>query len=239
MRPVVPTWLWTCQDGSPQVSEGAQPGQFVARISVSDPDYGEYARVNVTLEGGEGKFGLTTKDNIIYLICVDEALDREERDRYELSVTATDSGSPPLRAESTFTVEVTDVNDNPPLFDRPSYRHAVPEALHPGSFLLQVTARDKDEGRNGEVVYSLAPADGTHTAWFTIDPQTGVITTAGPLDYEAEPAPQLTVVATDRGQPPLSSSAIVDITIQDGWIKEGWTAGSLEGDPRRGRRGGS
>ncbi|XP_062910893.1 protocadherin-16-like [Mobula hypostoma] len=209
------TIIFLSEDGSPHISEGAQPGQFVARISVSDPDYGEYAKVNVSLEGGDGKFGLTTKDNIIYLICVDQMLDREEKDSYQLSVTATDSGTPPLRAESTFTIHVTDVNDNPPVFDRSGYRHSIPEVLYPGSFVLQVTARDKDEGANGDIVYSIVNSPESHSDWFTIDRATGVITTASALDYEADPAPMLTVVATDRGNKPMSSSVTVTIAIQD------------------------
>eukprot|EP00061_Rhincodon_typus_P008434 g31030.t1 len=209
------TIIFLSEDGSPHISEGAQPGQFVARISVSDPDYGEYAKVNVSLDGGDGKFGLTTKDNIIYLICVDQMLDREEKDTYQLSVTATDSGTPPLRAESTFTIHVTDVNDNPPVFDHSGYRQSIPEVLYPGSFVLQVTATDKDEGSNGEVVYSITSNANSHSEWFTIDQMTGVITTAATLDYETDPIPRLVVTATDRGNPPMFSSVTVTIAIQD------------------------
>nr|XP_034970866.1 protocadherin-16 [Zootoca vivipara]XP_034970867.1 protocadherin-16 [Zootoca vivipara] len=209
------TIIFLSEDGSPRISEGAQPGQFVARISVSDPDYGEYANVNVSLEGGEGKFALTTKDNIIYLICVDQMLDREERDSYELRVTATDAGTPPLRAESAFVLQVTDVNDNPPLFDTQEYEQSVPEVVYPGSFVLQVTARDKDQGPNGEVRYSILHTHHTHSHWFAIDPATGIVTTASSLDYEVDAQPQLTVVATDRGKPPLSSTAVVHVTLQD------------------------
>ncbi|XP_073418999.1 protocadherin-16 [Dendrobates tinctorius] len=204
------TIIFLSEDGAPRVSEGATPGQYVARISVSDPDYGEHPDVDVTLEGGEGKFALTTKDSIIYLICVDKLLDREERDSYRLRVLATDSGTPPLRAESSFVLEVTDINDNPPVFDRQQYSHSVPEAVHPGSFLLQVTARDKDQGVNGEIRYSLLD-----TPWFNIHPETGVITTAAPLDYEKDPQPQMTVVASDRGVPPLTSTAIVRVQLLD------------------------
>ncbi|XP_065601880.1 protocadherin-16 [Cyrtonyx montezumae] len=209
------TIIFLSEDGSPQISEGAQPGQYVARISVSDPDYGEYSNVNVTLEGGDGKFALTTKDNIIYLICVDQLLDREERDSYDLRVTATDSGTPPLRAESTFVLQVIDINDNPPLFDQQEYKQSIPEVVYPGSFVLQVTARDKDQGPNGEVQYSIMHSHDTHSSWFAIDPATGIITTAAPLDYEKDPQPQLTVLATDRGTPPLSSSAVVLVALQD------------------------
>ncbi|KAJ7995809.1 hypothetical protein DPEC_G00248440 [Dallia pectoralis] len=214
------TIIFLSEDGSPRISEGAQPGQYVARISVTDPDYGEYANVNVSLEGGDGKFALTTKDNIIYLICVDTILDREERDTYELRVMATDAGTPPLRAESSFTIQVIDENDNPPLFDQLEYRQAIPEVVLPGSFVLQVTARDKDQGPNGDITYSLlfdaqAGNEENQARWFTIDPLTGIITTLSQLDYELHPRLSVTVVATDRGRPPLSSTALVHIVLQD------------------------
>ncbi|XP_061755306.1 protocadherin-16-like [Nerophis ophidion] len=209
------TIIFLSEDGSPRISEGAQPGQYVARISVTDPDYGEYANVNVSLEGGDGKFALTTKDSIIYLIYVDQVLDREERDSYDLRVMATDSGTPPLRAESSFTIQVTDVNDNPPLFDQQAYKQTIPEVVYPGSFVLQVTARDKDQGPNGEIRYSLLKGKNSHSNWFSIDPVTGIITTATALDFESEPAPSVTVVAMDSGRPPLSSTAQVDIVLQD------------------------
>ncbi|XP_073335504.1 protocadherin-16 [Pagrus major] len=209
------TIIFLSEDGSPRISEGAQPGQYVARISVTDPDYGEYANVNVSLEGGDGKFALTTKDSIIYLIYVDQVLDREERDSYDLRVMATDSGTPPLRAESSFTIQVTDINDNPPLFDQQAYRQTIPEVVYPGSFVLQVTARDKDQGPNGDVRYSLLKGKNSHSDWFSIDPVTGIITTATALDFESEPAPSVTVIATDSGRPPLSSTAKVDIVLQD------------------------
>ncbi|KAL6115852.1 dchs1 [Pungitius sinensis] len=209
------TIIFLSEDGSPRVSEGAQPGQYVARISVTDPDYGEYANVNVSLEGGDGKFALTTKDSIIYLMCVDQILDREERDSYGLRVTATDSGTPPLRAESSFVIQVVDINDNPPKFDQPVYRQVIPEVVFPGSFVLQVTARDKDQGPNGDIQYSILDDRGSDSNWFSIDSITGIITTLSQLDYENNPNPSITVVATDGGKPPLSSTAVVNVVLQD------------------------
>ncbi|XP_041849765.1 protocadherin-16-like [Melanotaenia boesemani] len=209
------TIIFLSEDGSPRISEGVQPGQYVARISVTDPDYGEYANVNVSLEGGDGKFALTTKDSIIYLVCVDQILDREERDSYELRVMATDSGTPPLMAESSFIIQVTDINDNPPLFDQTVYRQVIPEVVFPGSFVLQVTARDKDQGPNGDISYSILQDQSLYYSWFSIDSVTGIITTLSQLDYEKNPSPSITVVATDGGKPPLSSTAVVNIVLQD------------------------
>uniref|UniRef100_A0A671L6B0 Protocadherin-16 n=1 Tax=Sinocyclocheilus anshuiensis TaxID=1608454 RepID=A0A671L6B0_9TELE len=209
------TIIFPSEDGSPRISEGAQPGQYVARISVTDPDYGEYANVNVSLEGGDGKFALTTKDSIIYLICIDQILDREEQDHYELRVLVTDSGTPPLWAESSFTIQVMDINDNPPLFDQQEYTQVIPEVAFPGSFVVQVTARDKDQGPNGDVQYSILQNEETHSDWFSIDAVTGIITTLTQLDYETKPMPSVTVVAADRGRPPLSSTAVVKVILQD------------------------
>uniref|UniRef100_A0A8D2ML22 Cadherin domain-containing protein n=1 Tax=Zonotrichia albicollis TaxID=44394 RepID=A0A8D2ML22_ZONAL len=192
------TIIFLSEDGSPQISEGAQPGQYVARISVSDPDYGEYSNVNVTLEGGDGKFALTTKDNIIYLICVDQLLDREERDSYDLRVTATDSGTPPLRAESAFVLQVMDVNDNPPLFDQQEYKQSIPEVVYPGSFVLQALDGD-GVGPNSQVRYALLHLE-PPGAPFQLDGRSGQLSLRQGLDREAAAAFLLVVEATDQAR---------------------------------------
>jgi hypothetical protein len=92
--------------------------------------------------------------------------------------------------------------------------------VFPGSFVLQVTARDNDQGPNGDITYSLlqdgqAGQDENQAQWFTIDPVTGIITTLSQLDYESQPRPSVTVVATDGGRPSLSSTALVHVVLQD------------------------
>lgn len=54
-----------------------------------------------------------------------QVFDREGDDGKFVSVTvkATDQGEPSLEGVCSFTVEITDVNDNPPLFDRQVYSH--------------------------------------------------------------------------------------------------------------------
>lgn len=205
------TVIFLSDDATPKISESAQPGEFVARISVSDPDSRtEYSNATVTLIGGEGHFGLTTRDNIIYLMVVERPLDREEKPVYDLSVEATDAGTPPLRAVRTFRLLVTDVNDNAPKFERERYEAHLLEASEPGTSVLRVTATDLDEGANSAIRYSLL-----NTTWFAIDETTGLVTTVTHVDCEADPAPNLVVVATDSGRPPLSSSATVRVTVHD------------------------
>ncbi|XP_017011514.2 protein dachsous [Drosophila takahashii] len=208
--------IFLSDDASPKISESAQPGEFVARISVHDPDSKtEYANVNVTLNGGDGHFALTTRDNSIYLVIVHLPLDRELVSNYTLSVIATDKGTPPLHASKSIFLRITDVNDNPPEFEQDLYHANVMEVADPGTSVLQVLAHDRDEGLNSVLSYSLAETPETHAQWFQIDPQTGLITTRSHIDCETEPVPQLTVIARDGGVPPLSSSATVLVTIHD------------------------
>lgn len=99
--------IFLSDDATPKISESAQPGEFIARISVHDPDSKtEYSNINVTLSGGDGHFNLTTQNNVIYLVVVSLPLDREVQPNYTLNVVATDTGTPPLHASKTINLQV-------------------------------------------------------------------------------------------------------------------------------------
>ncbi|EZA53077.1 hypothetical protein DMN91_003013 [Ooceraea biroi] len=197
-------------DKTPTVIESAQPGEFIARIVVSDPDSKNDSQAKVTLSGGDGQFVLTTQDNIVFLVVIERPLDREEKSIYDLTVEATDTGVPPLKAVRTFRVIITDVNDNAPKFQQERYEAHLLEASEPGTSVLQVAASDPDEGRNSAIRFFLE-----NTTWFAIDETTGLITTVTHVDCEADPAPVLVVIASDSGCPALSSSATVRVTVHD------------------------
>jgi len=210
--------IFLSDDATPKISESARQGEFVARISVHDPDSRtEYSHVNVTLKGGDGRFGLQKRDNLIYLVIVSLPLDREAQPNYTLSVIATDTGTPPLHASKTFHLRVTDVNDNAPEFSAPVYRATVPEKAGVGSPVVQVVATDRDEGGNADVRYSLldGPESLSSRDWFDIDPKSGLITLKSRVDCESDPEPHLTVIASDNGVPSLSSSATVIVEVLD------------------------
>lgn len=208
--------IFLSDDATPKISESAQPGEFVARISVHDPDSKtEYSNINVTLSGGDGHFGLTTRDNIIYLVIVSLPLDREIQPNYTLSVVATDTGTPPLHASRTIHLQVTDINDCSPEFEQKVYYASVLEVSDPGTSVIQVRASDKDEGNNSAIIYSLLDTPETHSNWFKIDASSGLITTKVHVDCETDPTPHLMVLATDSGFPPLSASVKVLVTIFD------------------------
>lgn len=208
--------IFLSDDATPKISESAQPGEFVARISVNDPDSKtEYSNVNVSLIGGDGHFGLTTRDSIIYLVIISLPLDREVQPNYTLSIVATDQGNPPLHASKTIYLKVTDCNDNAPEFEKEIYHANVMEVADPGTSVLQVAAIDRDEGNNSVITYSILDTPNTHSDWFQIDPNTGLITTRTHIDCETEPVPQLIVQARDNGLPSMTSTATVFIQIHD------------------------
>lgn len=206
--------IFLSDDATPKISESAQLDEFVARISVHDPDSKtEYSNVNVTLSGGDGHFDLRTHDNIIYLVVVALPLDRESQSSYTLNVVATDKGSPPLHASRVISLRVTDVNDNAPVFAETEYKASVPEAAAPGTPVVQVIANDADEGINADIRYSLLATP--QSDWFAIDERSGLVTTRARVDCETNPMPRLTVVASDRGNPPMSSTATLLVTVLD------------------------
>lgn len=208
--------IFLSEDATPKISENAQPGEFVARISVNDPDSKtKYSNVNVSLLGGEGHFGLTTRDNIIYLMIVSLPLDRESKANFTLDVVATDKGTPPLHASKTIYLQITDVNDNSPTFAQDIFFANVAEVADPGTSVLQVTATDKDEGNNSLVMYYLLDTPETYSNWFQIDQHSGLITTQTHIDCETEPVPKLKVIARDNGVPQLSATATVLVTVVD------------------------
>lgn len=202
--------IFLSQDGTPTISEGAQVGDMVARFSV-DWDGREHERaarstVNMTLSGGGTFFTLQAADAAVFVLIVAKRLDRETFSAFDLMIIATDSNG--RLAHQNVTLLVTDVNDNAPRFTEAQYEAEVREKSPKGSSVLRVTATDADEGDNARVSYSLS-ASAPFDQWFHIDADTGLITSLHAVDCEVSAKPELVVVASDHGQPPLSTKAKV------------------------------
>ena len=76
------------------------------------------------------------------------SLDRETKPEYDFTITAYDGGSPPQSADLRVKVEVTDQNDNQPVFLNSSYSVTIDGRLNPGHVILRVSATDDDKGDN-------------------------------------------------------------------------------------------
>ncbi len=122
-------------------------------------------------------------------------LDRERIPRYDLIIEAKDRGSPPLSSSTTVTIEVTDVNDNSPVFSKSEYKATVQEDLKVGSLVLEVSASDADDRENGRVVYEIV--SGNDDLKFEIDRDSGELKVRTALDHETREIHRLIVKAKD------------------------------------------
>ncbi|XP_069780628.1 protocadherin Fat 1a isoform X4 [Narcine bancroftii] len=115
-------------------------------------------------------------------------------------------------------IQVKDENDNKPIFDSNPYKAIVVENLPEGTLVIQVKASDLDSGVNGLVTYSLAQSQDLDYVLdlFTINGETGWITTLKELDHEKRKKYSIMLVASDHGEKlQLSSSTVVDVTVID------------------------
>uniref|UniRef100_A0AAY4BDD9 Cadherin domain-containing protein n=1 Tax=Denticeps clupeoides TaxID=299321 RepID=A0AAY4BDD9_9TELE len=202
---------------SNSIPENAPPGTEVAIIHVHDKDAGGNKQVRCSIQE-TSSFKLIPSIKKYYSIVTSQELDREIASGYNITVTATDEGTPPLSSSMTIHVSVSDVNDNPPVFEEQSYSAYVSENNKPGSSVCSVTARDPDWRQNGTVFYSLLPSEVSGapvSSFLSINGDTGVIHAVRSFDYEKFRSLKVQVVARDNGSPPLSSNVTVSIFISD------------------------
>ncbi|XP_016341892.1 protocadherin-19-like isoform X2 [Sinocyclocheilus anshuiensis] len=198
-----------------EVSENAPLGYVIALVRVSDSDSGANGKVQCRLQGNV-PFSLNEFESFSTLL-VDGRLDREQRDMYNLTILAEDSGYTPLRSSKSFAVKVTDENDNPPYFTKPHYQAMVLENNVPGAFLLAVSARDPDLGMNGTVSYEIIKSEvrGMSVESYVTVNSNGEIYGVRAFNHEDTRTFEFKVTAKDGGDPPLTSNATVRIVVLD------------------------
>ncbi|XP_066555368.1 protocadherin Fat 3 isoform X5 [Amia ocellicauda] len=197
-----------------KVLEDLPVGTIIAWLETQDPDLGLGGQVRYSLANDySGKFEIDKASGVIRLA---KELDYEKQQFYNLTVRAKDKGRPvSLLSVSFVEVEVVDVNENlyPPYFSDFALTGSVKENSRIGTSVLQVTARDDDVGRDGEIQYSIR--DGSGLGRFSIDEETGVIYTTDMLDRETKDSYWLTVYATDHGVVPLYATIEIYIQVED------------------------
>ncbi|KAH9496049.1 Protocadherin-11 Y-linked [Bulinus truncatus] len=148
-------------------------------------------------------------------LVVNTVLDREKQDRYVLLVAATDGGPQPMTGTLTVHVNVTDVNDNSPVFTQQDYSYSVVETAAVGDIIGKVTATDRDIGKNADIRYSLilTGRDSRAKQLFAIDQFTGEITIISPLQYDAGQTFDAVVEARDMGDVPKIAEARLTLTV--------------------------
>uniref|UniRef100_A0A673W0C8 Cadherin domain-containing protein n=1 Tax=Salmo trutta TaxID=8032 RepID=A0A673W0C8_SALTR len=199
------------------IPENASPGTEVGIINVQDRDSENNRQVRCYIQQNL-PFKLVPSIKNYYSLVTTGELDRELVSDYNITITATDEGSPPLSSSKSVQLSVADVNDNPPVFEEQSYKAHVTENNKPGASVCSVTARDPDWRQNGTVIYSLLPGEVNGvpvSSFLSVNGDTGVIHAVKSFDYEQFRSFKVHVVARDNGSPPLSSNVTVSVFITD------------------------
>ena len=201
-------------------------------MTAIDPDKdlnGTIVEYKIVSGNEDGKFRLNppSEETPFMFIVTEGGLDRETKDFYQFNISAKDGGDSPRYGYLQLSIDVTDVNDNPPTFDPSEYVTQVREGEKVGTSVIRVEASDGDIGDNAEIFYSIIDSSGQ----FTIDERTGVIKTlTSPLQcsrpscgsqrsagsIECDPnSCFLTVEARDGGRTPLDGRAYISVSIID------------------------
>ncbi|NXP21484.1 PCDGH protein, partial [Scytalopus superciliaris] len=202
---------------SSPVPEDAPIGTVVALLNVNDPDSGENGEVSCELSG-EAPLSIVASSGGSYKVVTASALDREQAAEHRVWVVARDRGRPALWSRRELSLEVSDVNDNAPVFSEAAYSAYVRENNLAGALVLRVSARDADAGANGRVSYWLAGGSAGAAGaapLVSVEARSGAVYAQRSLDYEQCREFAVTVRAQDGGAPARSSTATVRVFVLD------------------------
>ncbi|XP_074957203.1 cadherin-1 [Phalacrocorax aristotelis] len=204
------------------IEENAKPGTSVMTVNATDADDGvnvnngiiAYSIVSEEPKSAQQMFTINPQKGIISVIGT--GLDRETTPNYTLIIQAADQEGTGLTTTATAIVEVTDANDNPPIFDPTMYEGTVNEnEVGVVVARLHVTDRDMQGSPAWQAVYRIKSGDQDGDFSITTDPKNndGILKTAKGLDYETKNRYNL-VVTVENAVPftvslPLSTASVL------------------------------
>ncbi|XP_021082326.2 protocadherin gamma-B1 isoform X18 [Mesocricetus auratus] len=197
-----------------QINELAIPGTRFGLESAIDEDVGRHSLQSYQLSLNE-HFSLAVQDKAegkdAPELVLEKPLDREKQSSQLLVLTAVDGGEPVLTGTAQIQIEVTDANDNPPVFSQNMYKVSLRENMPSGTSVLKVMATDQDEGVNAEVTYSFKSLGDDIRNKFILDHQSGEIRSEGPIDFETKRTYTMSIEAKDGGGMATECKVTVEI----------------------------
>ncbi|XP_039339425.1 LOW QUALITY PROTEIN: protocadherin gamma-A6-like [Mauremys reevesii] len=199
------------------VSEDSPPGTVISILNLRDGDSGQNGEVTCSIPANL-PFRLQKSFGNYYSLVTDTSLDRERISKYSVTITTTDRGTPPLSSTTTILVQLSDINDNAPIFSQTSYTLHITENNPRGASLCSLKANDSDLEENARVTYSINEGhinEAPLSSYISINSETGALYALRSFDYEQFREIRFQVQAQDGGSPPLSSNVSVTLFILD------------------------
>ncbi|XP_020495271.2 protocadherin Fat 4 [Labrus bergylta] len=185
------------------IEENQDPGVLIVKVNFLSISHEIPVTLQVDTEAD--KFDISSSGELTTKVKLDYD---DASHNYSVGISISDGFS---RDSAVVEVQVTDVNDNSPVFTSNSVTSSVPEDTEVGHNVTVVSATDKDSGFNKEIRYSLKGGEGR----FSVDPLSGMVSVAAELDRETKAEYNLLVVAEDQGRPTRSATASLLLRVSD------------------------
>ncbi|KAJ1204546.1 hypothetical protein NDU88_008323 [Pleurodeles waltl] len=200
-----------------EIHEGASPGSYVGAVSARDQDNAN-SPIRYSIVWSRHSQRVFSIDAQNGTISVTKPLDREMAAWHNITVRATEAKNTAQLAEVMVYVGVVDVNDHAPEFAR-RYNTYVCENSKMGKVIQTISAVDKDEPVEGHRFYFRGVAEARNNSNFTIrdnkDNTASVLTNRDGFSYNEQHTFFLLVIIMDNGNPPLSSTNTLTISVCD------------------------
>ncbi|XP_074530040.1 protocadherin alpha-6-like isoform X25 [Halichoeres trimaculatus] len=199
-----------------EIRENAPVGTTITKVNAVDPDEGTNGEIEYRLSKTLTRkvYDIFELDSLSGQIKLKGELDFEESEIYKLDIQASDKGTPPLIGRCRVVIKIKDVNDNAPQIEVTSLSNTVPEDSKPGTIVSLISVTDRDSGVNGKIISTI-----NNDVPFELRPSykenTYSVVTKGTLDREQVSHYEITIKATDCGDPPLSTFKTLSIQISD------------------------
>lgn len=191
------------------ISEASVIGTSVLQVDAKDSDTGNNQQLFFQLVEEKGKSSnYFTIDRDTGIISAAQVLDHEEIQQHKLRVRVVDGGVPALSSDVIVTVDVTDLNDNAPVFTEPTYTSTISELAPRGHFITQMQASDADSCDANKLEFSII--SGNDDQNFAVDKHTGAIVISNHRRPHMQPLYNLNVSVSDGV---FRSSALVVVTV--------------------------
>uniref|UniRef100_A0A3Q4GND9 Protocadherin gamma-C3 n=1 Tax=Neolamprologus brichardi TaxID=32507 RepID=A0A3Q4GND9_NEOBR len=205
------------------VTENNAPGASICSVTAFDPDSNQNAYLSYSILEGQIQgmpvstyVSINSDNGNIYAL---RSFDYEQLRNFQILVQAQDAGFPPLASNVTVNVFVLDQNDNAPVIVSPLPKNGtvatevVPRAVDAGCLVTKITAIDADAGQNSRLSYQVLQA--TDPGLFSVALYTGEIRTIRRIVEKDATRQRLVILVKDNGQPPLSATVSIVLTVVD------------------------
>ncbi|XP_058263975.1 protocadherin alpha-8-like isoform X9 [Hemibagrus wyckioides] len=210
-RPVFSQEVYTVH-----LQENSPTGTIVIKLSATDLDDGLNGEIIYSLSSKliHKVYDVFDMDPASGEIRVKSKIDFENTDVYRLDVLASDKGTPPMTVDCRVIVKILDMNDNAPEIEIMSHSDSVPENSKPGTVISLISILDKDAGVNGKVVCTLSQDIPFELKPSVKDNMYSLITKSR-LDREEISSYDITLTASDLGQPRQTAQRTLSVQVSD------------------------